>query len=173
MSIHAVQTQSSLYVSMLWVIRNLICDKQGLEQFVQIPKLTNILTSALQSLYNPLARLKYLSSAAPGLLARVFAVHTGSWGFNSYRLVTVVSLNDSSDVCLIKPAKLYMCMQKYYKHNEDGRMVLGVPCHGSVPLSTQGTSLQELDYCYYEIFFQSLGLAIQSSDQWELEERRG
>ena len=32
-----------------------------------------------------------------------------------------VSLNVGGGVRLIKPAKQYMCMQKHYKHNEDGR----------------------------------------------------
>ena len=34
-------------------------------------------------------------------------------------------------------AKLYMCIQKHYKH-EDGRMAPGVRGHGSVPLSHSG-----------------------------------
>ena len=37
-------------------------------------------------------------------------------------------------VCLIKPAKLYMCTQTHYKHDEDGRTAPGVRGHGSVPL---------------------------------------
>ena len=32
-----------------------------------------------------------------------------------------VSLNVGGDVRLIKPAKLYMCTQTHYKHDEDGR----------------------------------------------------
>ena len=32
-----------------------------------------------------------------------------------------VSRNVSGGVRLIKPAKLYLCMQKHYKYNEDGR----------------------------------------------------
>ena len=57
-----------------------------------------------------------------------------------------VSLNVSGGVRLIKPAKLYICMQTHYKHDEDGPMALGVCSHGFVPLSPRGTSLRELDY---------------------------
>ena len=49
--------------------------------------------------------------------------------------MTAVSLNVGGGVRLIKPAKLYMCMQTYYKHDEDGRMAPGVRHHGSVLLS--------------------------------------
>ena len=49
-----------------------------------------------------------------------------------------VSLNVGGDVRLIKPAKLYMCTQKHYKHNEDGRTAPGVCGNGSVPLSHSG-----------------------------------
>ena len=49
-----------------------------------------------------------------------------------------VSLNVSGGVHLIKPAKLYMCMHKHYKHNEDMCMVPGVHSHGSVLLSHSG-----------------------------------
>ena len=38
----------------------------------------------------------------------------------------------------IKTAKLYMCMQTHYKHDDDGRMAPGVRGHGSVPLSHSG-----------------------------------
>ena len=95
-------------------------------------------------------------SGATGLVDRVFAVHTGSRGFDSHRRhmsecffsdpidrdirtqyvlswkkgvsewqsVIAVLLNVSGGVRLIKPAKLYMCKQKHYKHNEDGHMEL-------------------------------------------------
>ena len=46
-----------------------------------------------------------------------------------------VSLNVGGGVRLIKPAKLYICTQKHYKHNEDGRTAPGVCGNGSVPLS--------------------------------------
>ena len=46
-----------------------------------------------------------------------------------------VSLNVGGGVRLIKPAKLYICTQKHYKHNEDGRTVPGVCGNGSVLLS--------------------------------------
>ena len=36
-----------------------------------------------------------------------------------------VSLNIGGGVRLIKPAKLYMCTQEHYKHNEDGGMAPG------------------------------------------------
>ena len=49
-----------------------------------------------------------------------------------------VSLNVDGGVLLIKPAKLFMCAQKHYKHNEDGRTAPGVRGHGSVLLSHSG-----------------------------------
>ena len=59
-----------------------------------------------------------------------------------------VSLNVGGGVRLIKPAKLYMCMQTHYKHDVDGRTAPGVCGNGSVPLSHSGTSLRELDYTH-------------------------
>ena len=47
----------------------------------------------------------------------------------------VVSLNVGCGVRLIKPAKLYMCTQRHYKHEEDGRTAPAVRGHGSVQLS--------------------------------------
>ena len=44
-----------------------------------------------------------------------------------------VSLNVDGGVRLIQPAKLYMCMQTHYKHDEDGRTAPCVRGHGSVP----------------------------------------
>ena len=52
--------------------------------------------------------------------------------------MTALSLNVGGGVRLIKPAKLYMCMQTHYKHEEDGRTAPGVRGHGSVPLSHSG-----------------------------------
>ena len=50
-----------------------------------------------------------------------------------------VSLNvGDGDVRFIKPAKLYMCMQTRYKHDEDGRTAPGTRGHGSVQLSHSG-----------------------------------
>ena len=49
-----------------------------------------------------------------------------------------VSLNVNGGVCLIKPAKLYMCTQTHYKHDDDGRTAPGVSGHGSVPVSHSG-----------------------------------
>ena len=49
-----------------------------------------------------------------------------------------VSLNIGGGVRLIKLAKLYMCKQIHYKHDEDGRTASGVHGHGSVPLSHSG-----------------------------------
>ena len=48
---------------------------------------------------------------------------------SEWRSVTAVSLNVGGGVHLIKPVKLYMCTQKHYKHNEDGRMAPGVRVH--------------------------------------------
>ena len=64
-----------------------------------------------------------------------------------------VSLNVGGGVRLIKPAKLYMCHAKHYKHNEDGRTAPGVCGNGSVPLShSGGTSLRELEYTHTHTF---------------------
>ena len=53
----------------------------------------------------------------------------------------VVSLNVGCGIRLIKPAKLYMCMQK---HDEDGPMAPGVHSHGSVPLSHSGNVIMRI-----------------------------
>ena len=58
-----------------------------------------------------------------------------------------VSLNVGGGVRLIKPTKLYICMQKHYKHNEDGRTALGVRGNGS---ATRSTSLRELEYTHVQ-----------------------
>ena len=58
-----------------------------------------------------------------------------SW---KWRSVIAVSLNVGSGIRLIKPAKVYMCMQTHYKHNEDGHTAPGVCGRGSVPLSQSG-----------------------------------
>ena len=73
---------------------------------------------------------------------------TLSWKIvvSEWRSVIAALLNVSGGVHLIKLAKLYTCIQKYCKHNEDTHMVPGVDSHGSILLSTGGTSLQELDY---------------------------
>ena len=55
-----------------------------------------------------------------------------------WRSVIAVSLNVGGGVRLIKPAKLYMCTQTHYKHDENGRTAPGVRDHGSVPLSHSG-----------------------------------
>ena len=49
-----------------------------------------------------------------------------------------VSLNVGGGVCLIKPAKLYMCMQNTINTRTDARRRPGVGGHGSVPLSHLG-----------------------------------
>ena len=54
------------------------------------------------------------------------------------RSVNAVSLNVSSDIRLIKPAKVYMCTQTHYKHDEDGYTAQGVCGRGSVLLSHSG-----------------------------------
>ena len=57
---------------------------------------------------------------------------------SEWRSAIAVSLNVGGGVRLIKPAKLYMCMQNTIKHNEDGRTAPGVCGNGSVPLSHSG-----------------------------------
>ena len=58
---------------------------------------------------------------------------------SEWRSVTAESLNVGSVICLIKPAKLYMCMlRKHYRLNEDRCMALGVCSHGSIRLSHLG-----------------------------------
>ena len=49
-----------------------------------------------------------------------------------------VSLNVGGGDRLIKTAKLYMCTQKHYKHNEDERTAPGVRGHDFVPVSHTG-----------------------------------
>ena len=60
-----------------------------------------------------------------------------------------VLLNVGGGVHLIKPTKLYMCMQKHYKHNKDGRAARGVPGHGSVPLSHSGNFITRITILTY------------------------
>ena len=55
-----------------------------------------------------------------------------------------VSLNVGGGVRLIKPAKLCMCTQKHYTHNEDGRTAPGVCGNGSVPLSHSGNAVTRI-----------------------------
>ena len=50
---------------------------------------------------------------------------------SEWRSVIAVSLNVGGGICLIKPAKLCMCMQKHYKQDEDGRRAPGVCCNGA------------------------------------------
>ena len=57
---------------------------------------------------------------------------------SEWRSVIAVSLNIGGGVLLLKPAKLYMCTQTHYKHDEDGRTAPGLWGHGSVPLSQTG-----------------------------------
>ena len=47
------------------------------------------------------------------------------------RSVIAVSLIVGGGVRLIKPAKIYMCTQTHYKHDEDGRTASGVRGHSS------------------------------------------
>ena len=58
-----------------------------------------------------------------------------SW---KWRSVIAVSLNVSSGIRLIKLAKVYMCTQTHYKHNEDGHTAPCVCGLGSIPLSHSG-----------------------------------
>ena len=55
-----------------------------------------------------------------------------------WRSVIAVSLNVGGGFRLIKLAKLYMCMQTHYKHDEDGRTAPCVRGYGSAPLSHSG-----------------------------------
>ena len=50
---------------------------------------------------------------------------------SEWQSVIGVSLNVGSGVRLIKKAKLYMCMQTHYKHDEDGCMAPCVHGHGN------------------------------------------
>ena len=59
-------------------------------------------------------------------------------------VVIAVSLKVGGGVHLIKPAKLYMCMQTHYKHDEDGRTAPDVRGHGSVPLSHSGNVIKRI-----------------------------
>ena len=49
-----------------------------------------------------------------------------------------MSLNAGDCARLIKPAKLYMCMQEHYKQEVDEDTAPGVRGYGSVPLSKIG-----------------------------------
>ena len=55
-----------------------------------------------------------------------------------------VSPNIGDGVRLIKPAKLYTCTQKHYKHNKDGHTALDVCGHGSVPQSQSENVLMKI-----------------------------
>ena len=57
---------------------------------------------------------------------------------SEWRSVIAVSLNVGGGVRLIKPAKLYMCMQTHYKHDKDRRTALVVRGHSSTWLSHLG-----------------------------------
>ena len=57
---------------------------------------------------------------------------------SEWRSVIALSLNIGGGVLLIKPAKLYMCTETQYKHEEDGCTAPGVCGHDSVPLSHLG-----------------------------------
>ena len=57
----------------------------------------------------------------------------------------------SLNVCLMRLAKLRMCMQTHYKHNEDGHTVPGVCSNGSIPLSHSGNVVTRIGihtHCY-------------------------
>ena len=51
---------------------------------------------------------------------------------SEWRSVIAVSLNVGDGVRLIKLAKLYICTQTHYKHDEDGRSAPDVCVHGSI-----------------------------------------
>ena len=63
---------------------------------------------------------------------------------SEWRSVIAVSLSVGGVVRLVEPAKLYMCTQTHYKHNEDGRTAPVVRAHGSVPLSHSGNVVMRI-----------------------------
>ena len=64
--------------------------------------------------------------------------------------MTAVLLNVGSGIPIIKPAKLYMCTQKHYKHDKDACTALGV-C-GNGPLSYSGNVVTRIGlYTHTEI----------------------
>ena len=88
-----------------------------------------------------------------------------------------LTLNVGDGVRLIKPAKLYMCTQTHYKHDEDGRTAPGMRGHGSVPLSNSGNivtriGLRHLQFiCDIYTEFQTCvsrlyGLCLYATDKW-------
>ena len=89
-------------------------------------------------------------SQVPGLVDRVFTVHPGSRGFNSHRWHM-----SEGFFRLIKLPKLYMCMQTYYQHDEEGHTAPGMCSHGSVPLSHSGYVVTRIGlhkHCDFEGF---------------------
>ena len=50
-----------------------------------------------------------------------------------------------SGIRLIKPAKLYMCMQTHNKHDEDRCTAPGMHGHGSVSVSHSGTIVTRIE----------------------------
>ena len=73
---------------------------------------------------------------------------------SEWRSVIAVSLNVGGGARLIKPAKLYMCMQTHYKHDEDGRTAPGVRGHGFVLLNHLGNVVTRI------------GLHTHGSNEW-------
>ena len=65
-----------------------------------------------------------------------------------------VSLNNGGGICLIKPAKLYMCGQKHYKHNKDECMATDVPGHDSILLSHLGNVITGIGLQHGKVEFQ-------------------
>ena len=66
-----------------------------------------------------------ISSGAPGLVNRVFAVHAGTRGFECHRRWRPP----------YQTSKTVHVQQTNYKDDADGRTAPGVRGHGSVPLS--------------------------------------
>ena len=71
---------------------------------------------------------------------------------SEWRSVIAVSLNIGGGVRLIKPAKLCMCMQTHYKHDEDRSTVLGVRGRSSVPLSHSGNVVTRIGHTHTPLF---------------------
>ena len=71
---------------------------------------------------------------------------------SEWKSVIAVSLNVGGGVRLIEPAKLHMCTQPHYKHDEDGRTAPGVRSHGSGRLSHSGNIVKRIglhSHCFF------------------------
>ena len=69
---------------------------------------------------------------------RIQCTLSGKIVVSEWRSVIAVPLDVGGGVRLIKSAKLYICTQTHYKHDENGRTAPGVCGHCSVPLCHSG-----------------------------------